>query len=97
MVVNGRILEQEYNLLHQLNTRHHYLPQIKSRGKAANSDHYHFSEKGVPAFFFYTLGGPSAYHDPQDLAATLPLSGFTGVFRLIKDFFKVVTGEQSGK
>jgi Zn-dependent M28 family amino/carboxypeptidase len=97
MVVNGRILEQEFNLLHQLNTRHHYLPLIKGRGKAANSDHYHFTEKGVPAFFFYTLGGPAAYHDPQDLAATLPLSGFTGVFWLIKDFFKVLSGEKNGK
>jgi aminopeptidase YwaD len=90
MVVNGRILEKEFRLLSQLNGQHHYLPQIKSRGKAANSDHHHFTEKGVPAFFFYTLGGPRAYHDPQDTAANLPLSHFSQVFRLITDFFQTL-------
>jgi aminopeptidase YwaD len=90
MVVNGRILEKEFSLLTQINAQHHYLPQIKSRGKAANSDHYHFTEKGVPAFFFYTLGGPSAYHDPEDLAATLPLSRFSGVFQLITAFLQAL-------
>lgn len=88
MVVNGRILEQEFNLLTSLNEQHHFLPQIKSRGKAANSDHYHFTEKGVPAFFFYTLGGPKAYHDPEDQAANLPLSHFSQVFRLITAFLQ---------
>jgi aminopeptidase YwaD len=88
MVVNGRILEKEFNLLTRLNEQHRYLPQIKSRGKAANSDHYHFTEKGVPAFFFYTLGGPKAYHDPEDVAATLPLSRFREVFGLITAFLQ---------
>ncbi|TPE44098.1 M28 family peptidase [Pontibacter mangrovi] len=86
MVVNGQVHTQEFALLQRLNEQHQYLPQIKSRGKAANSDHYPFSEAGVPAFFFYTLGGTAAYHNPQDHAQQLPLTKFQEVFRLITDF-----------
>ena len=62
--------------------------KIKSRGKAANSDHYFFTEAGVPAFFFYTLGGISAYHDVFDIAETLPLTEYEDVFKLFVDFIE---------
>lgn len=86
MVVNGKIHEQEFSLLQQLNQQHQYLPQIRSRGQATNSDHYPFSEQGVPAFFFYTLGGTAAYHNTNDFAQQLPLTEFKDVFQLIVDF-----------
>ncbi|MHA6246814.1 M28 family metallopeptidase [Pontibacter sp. CAU 1760] len=86
MVVNGKVHAPEYALLQQLNEQRQYLPRIKARGKAANSDHYPFSEKGVPAFFFYTLGGTAAYHNTNDYASQLPLTKFQGVFRLLVDF-----------
>ncbi|WP_162054985.1 M28 family metallopeptidase [Pontibacter pamirensis] len=86
MVVNGKVHQQEFNMLHQLNQQHQYLPQIRSRGKAANSDHYPFSGKGVPAFFFYTLGGTAAYHNTRDYASQLPLTEFRDAFQLIVDF-----------
>ncbi|MFD3003388.1 M28 family metallopeptidase [Pontibacter toksunensis] len=88
MVVNGKVHEQEFALLQQLNQHHQYLIQIRSRGKAANSDHYPFSEKGVPAFFFYTLGGTAAYHNTNDFAQQLPLTEFRDVFQMIIDFAK---------
>lgn len=87
MVVNGSVYPRQFTLLQQLNQQHQWLPQIKSRGKAANSDHYYFTEKGVPAFFFYTLGGTTTeYHHPNDKPETLPLTKFTEVFALIKAF-----------
>ncbi|RIJ43147.1 M28 family metallopeptidase [Pontibacter oryzae] len=86
MAVNGKVHEKEFQLLQRLNDEKHYLPQIKSRGKAANSDHYPFSEAGVSSFFFYTLGGTSAYHNTNDFASQLPLTKFSEVFALIKDF-----------
>ncbi|MCX2742114.1 M28 family metallopeptidase [Pontibacter anaerobius] len=94
MVVNGKVHEQEFGLLQRLNEQHHYLPQIKSRGKAANSDHYPFSEAGVPAFFFYTLGGTAAYHNPQDHAAQLPLTKFPEVFKLITSFAEALMADE---
>ena len=88
MVVNATVYPKEFNLLKELNTTGKYLPKINSRGKAANSDHYWFTEKGVPAFFIYTMGGIKAYHDVFDVSKTLPLNGYNGVFKLLTGFVK---------
>ncbi|HJU45326.1 MAG TPA: M28 family peptidase, partial [Chitinophagaceae bacterium] len=50
-VVNGSAPETagEYALLEKINRQNDYLPSITARGQAKNSDHYQFSEKGVPA------------------------------------------------
>ncbi|MBC5775657.1 M28 family peptidase [Pontibacter sp. KCTC 32443] len=90
MVVNGSIHPKEFSLLQTINSQENYLPQVKMRGRAANSDHYPFSERGVPAFFFYTLGGTAAYHNTQDHSRQLPLTKFKEVFRLITDFAKAL-------
>lgn len=86
MVVNATVYPKEFNLLRELNTTGKYLPKINSRGKAANSDHYWFTEKGVPAFYMYTMGGIKAYHDVFDISKTLPLNGYNGVFKLLTVF-----------
>jgi hypothetical protein len=88
MVVNATLNPAEFSLLEDINKRKNYLPVIKKRGPAANSDHYFFAEKDVPAFFFYTLGGIAAYHDIYDRPKTLPLTKFREVFMLITDFIK---------
>ena len=85
-VVNGRVLEAPYRRLAALNEAHHYLPPLAARGRAANSDHFPFSEAGVPAFFIYTRGGSAAYHDVNDRPAALSLAGFGGAFGLVRDF-----------
>ena len=73
-------------MLESINQNKQYLPQIKKRGKAANSDHYHFSEKKIKSIFIYTMGGISAYHDIDDKSNTLPLTKFEPIFRLLRDF-----------
>jgi aminopeptidase YwaD len=85
-VVNGQVFAPAYQRLATLNDAHHYLPRLTARGKAANSDHFPFSEAGVPAFFLYTRGGSQAYHDVHDLPAALSLAGFAGAFGLVRDF-----------
>lgn len=86
MVVNGAIFNKEFEKLKQLNTDNNYLKDVKMRGKAANSDHYYFSEKGVKSFFIYTMGGIAAYHDIYDKPETLPLTEFEDLFQLIIKF-----------
>lgn len=86
MVVNGAIHEREFSKLNQINNEQQLVKQIKKRGKAANSDHYWFSEAGVPCFFIYTMGGISAYHDVFDIEKTLPLTDYVDVFKLITEF-----------
>jgi len=85
-VVNGLQYPKEYSILTQLNNTNHYLSKVNARGKAANSDHYWFTEKGVPAFFIYTLGGIKAYHDVFDISSTLPLNEYEDLFLLITKF-----------
>jgi len=86
MVVNASVFKEQFEKLNQINVEKKYLKQIKQRGKAANSDHYWFTEKGVPSFFIYTMGGITAYHDVNDVAKTLPLTKFEDCFHLIRDF-----------
>jgi hypothetical protein len=85
-VVNASVFPNEFSMLKQINEQNKYLVKVNSRGKAANSDHYFFTEKGVPAFFMYTLGGIKAYHDIYDISATLPLNEYKNLFNLLLKF-----------
>ncbi|WP_295767494.1 M28 family peptidase [uncultured Mucilaginibacter sp.] len=85
-VVNATIYPKQFELLKQINAQGNYLVKVVSRGKAANSDHYWFTEKGVPAFFFYTMGGIKAYHDVFDVSKTLPLNKYNSLFKLMNRF-----------
>lgn len=85
-VVNATEFPKEFAYLNEANNQGNYVVKINARGKAANSDHYWFSEKGVPAFFMYTLGGIKAYHDVFDKASTLPLTEYTDLYKLIIKF-----------
>ena len=84
--VNATVYPKEFALLRKINDENHYLVKIASRGKAANSDHYWFTEKGVPAFFIYTMGGIKAYHDVFDISRTLPLNEYNHLFKLLVEF-----------
>lgn len=86
-VVNASEFPKQFALLQKINADNNLLKAVNPRGKAANSDHYFFSEKGVPSFFFYTLGGIKAYHDIFDKAATLPLNEQNDLFTLVTQFF----------
>ncbi len=85
-VVNATEFPKEFTYLNEINNANNYLVKINPRGKAANSDHYWFTEKGVRAFFLYTLGGIKAYHDVFDKAETLPLTEYEDLFKLIVEF-----------
>jgi hypothetical protein len=85
-VVNGTIFKSEFDKLKEINTKNNFIKDVKIRGKAANSDHYPFSEKGIHACFIYTMGGIKAYHDIYDRGETLPLNEFEHLFKLITTF-----------
>ncbi len=85
-VVNGTVFKNEFDKLKEINTQNNFIKDLKIRGKSANSDHYFFSEKGVKAFFIYSMGGIKAYHDIYDKPETLPLNEFENMFKLITKF-----------
>lgn len=86
MVVNGAIFTRQFELMEKINKEKQLVKDIRKRGKAQNSDHYWFTEKGVPSFFIYTLGGVSFYHDIDDVEKTLPLTDYVDVFKLLTEF-----------
>lgn len=85
-VVNGSVFKDEFQILHDINQINNYLPDVKSRGAAANSDHYFFYEKGVRCFFIYTLGKYKEYHNINDKPENLPLNEFDDLSKLLIDF-----------
>lgn len=89
-VVNATEFKTQFEALKKINDQKHYLVLVKPRGKAQNSDHYWFTERGVPSFFIYTMGGIKAYHDVYDKAETLPLTRYKHVFSLITDFLSSI-------
>lgn len=86
MVVNGAIHAKEFELMNKINSEKNLVKEIKKRGKAQNSDHYWFTEAGVPAIFIYTLGGTTSYHDIGDIEKKIPLTDYIDVFKLITEF-----------
>ena len=93
-VVNGAVLNREFDLLTDLNARGNFLKAIEKRGEAANSDHYFLYKKGVKSFFIYTLGGIAEYHNIYDKAETLPLTEFSDLLKLLVDFAKELQHEK---
>ena len=85
-VVNGEVYKPQFDLLTSINKKGQYLPEIKIRRKAKNSDHYYFSEKGIPAFFIYSNGGKGYYHDIYDKADQLELTNYEQVAKLLIEF-----------
>lgn len=87
-LVNGTKHEEAFDTFVSLNEEKNYLNLIKKRGPTANSDHYFFSQSGVPAFFIYSMGSVRNYHDIFDTAENTPLNKFDEVQSLLLDFVK---------
>jgi aminopeptidase YwaD len=87
-VVNATLFDQEFKDLQAINTEKNLLKQVKSRGPAANSDHYWFTQMGVPAFFIYTMGPNKNYHDVFDTQANLSFVEYDDITTLLVEFTK---------
>jgi aminopeptidase YwaD len=90
-IVNATVFPQQFAVFDRINQEKKYFSKFIKRGKAANSDHYFFTEKGVPSFFIYGLGGIQAYHDIDDKAATLPLTKYKEIFDIITEWIQQLT------
>lgn len=89
-VVNATLFPEQFEVLKSINEKQQFLPKVASRGPAANSDHYFFTQKGVPAFFMYTMGPNKHYHDVYDTYEELSFNKFNMIYQLLIDFEKVV-------
>lgn len=73
-IVNAIEQVQAVSRLKEINEQLRLLPAINERAQAANSDHFSFSQKGVPAIFMYNNGRKPFYHDVFDKPGEIPLS-----------------------
>lgn len=84
--VNATLFKKEFKKLTKLNKKYDLLTKVKSRGPAANSDHYWFTENDVPAFFIYTMGPNKHYHDVFDTYEELSFSEYEDITELLVRF-----------
>jgi Iap family predicted aminopeptidase len=85
-IVNATLFEKAFKQLVEINDAAQLLKVIKSRGPAANSDHYWFTKAGVPAFFMYTMGPNKNYHDIFDRYEALSFNEFEDIKKLLIQF-----------
>jgi len=85
-VVNATEFPTEYTKLEEIIKAEAPAMAIQKRGKAANSDHYWFSEAGVPSFFIYTKGGSPAYHHIDDMPSNLTYEAFPSLLNIVERF-----------
>jgi Zn-dependent M28 family amino/carboxypeptidase len=87
-LVNGSIFTKEFDQLVKINEEKQLLSAVKKRGKAASSDHYFFTEKGVKSMFMYTMGPNTNYHDIDDQFENLSFAEFEDIQKLIELFIR---------
>jgi aminopeptidase YwaD len=87
-VVNATKFPDYFDKLYKINEEQKLLSQIKKRGEAANSDHYWFTQKGIPSFFIYTMGPNKNYHDVFDTYENLSFNKYEDLIKLLSLFLK---------
>ena len=75
----------EAAIVQKINEENGYMKEVAEVKAKANSDHYPFHEKGIPAIFFLTKGRSGGGHNIFDSPDKLPLYGYENLFNLIID------------
>ncbi len=89
-IVNATLFPKAFKKFKKINKKGKLLSNVKSRGPAANSDHYFFTEKGVPAVFIYTMGPNKHYHDIFDTYEELSFAEYDDLIQLLMQFVKKI-------
>ena len=88
--VAGYDFPDQLEMLKSVNEEINAVPKIQPRGNRANSDHYWFTQKGVPAIFIFTMGGPPHYHDIYDNYENMQFSRYYEIYQLFVGFLDKV-------
>jgi aminopeptidase YwaD len=83
ILFNGNGRPNEAAIVQKINEEHHYMKSVDNRDGTANSDHYPFQAKGVPAIFFLTKGPSGRGHGPDDTYDKLPMYAYENLFKLV--------------
>ena len=70
----------------QVNKKRGYVKDIEPRKNSANSDHYYFVSKGLPAIFILTKGGAyGGYHSPTDTCEGCRINKYNDIWNLLME------------
>lgn len=85
LLFNGPQRPLEAAIVQKINEQKSYMKEIVHRDGSANSDHWPFHLKEVPAIFFLTTGRAGGGHNIFDTSDTLPLYAYENFFKLVLD------------
>jgi Zn-dependent M28 family amino/carboxypeptidase len=83
ILFGGTNRPNEAAIVQKINEENQYMKNVDNREGTANSDHFPFQEKGVPAIFFLTKGPSGRGHGPDDTYDKLPLYAYENLFKLV--------------
>lgn len=86
VAVAGQDYPMLYNSLKSFLTLELPRTRISARSNRPNSDHWAFTQAGIPALFWYTEGGIPNYHDIYDRPDQLELPVFWPLLRSVDAF-----------
>ena len=89
MAVGGKDFPEYYHLLKAIvdSCCAEEFP-LYARPNAPNSDHYPFTQRGIPALFLYAMGGNPYYHDVWDRPEVLSLRGIPYIYKILIAFLQ---------
>ncbi|MBL7113766.1 MAG: M28 family peptidase [Bacteroidales bacterium] len=83
ILFNGPQRPLEAAIVQKINEQKGYMKNVEEKDGSANSDHWPFHVKDVPAIFFLTKGQSGGGHNIFDTDDKLPLYAYENLFRLI--------------
>ena len=80
--------DRDFELFDKINGEKHYFKGLNRGELAGNSDHYPFTQKGVPSILFENESGDAFpyYHTPLDNYENAIFVSYEPVFKLVRDF-----------
>jgi len=80
--------DRGFELFDKINGEKHYFKGLNRGELAGNSDHYPFTQKGVPSILFENESGDAFpyYHTPLDNYENAIFVSYEPVFKLVRDF-----------
>lgn len=88
VAVGGKDFKSLFDGFIQLNQHARVEMPMRARPNAPNSDHWPFTQKGIPALFWYTEGGKPHYHDVYDRPNQLELPAFYNCLNLVSEYLR---------
>jgi aminopeptidase YwaD len=97
ILFNGIQRPLEAAIVQSINEKKKYMKDVEERLGTANSDHWPFHKKEVPAIFFLTKGHSAGIHNIYDTVDMLALYGYENLFKLTLDLTRELQNQELGR